>query len=280
MILQRTDSRVVLLGLGLLLLALLISCSSSANRGTAAGTAASTPVYIPPDPSILRVGVSTNAPPLIYKQGQDIVGLEAEFARGLAKYLGKSVHFVELDWQDQIPALLDGRTDIIMSGMSMTKMRRVRIAFSDPYFRTGQMALIHKRDENRFSQGYYSILVLGAQLKIGVVKATTGESYVKKNFGQARKISSFVTSREGVEALKERKVDLFVHDAPVIFILAAESESEGLMVLPSLLSEEYLAWGIRKNDMELKESANRFIQKLKDEGQLHTMVKRWVPYTR
>ena len=71
------------------------------------GQKAAESVVIAPDKNILRVGVTPNAPPLIFKQGNKIVGLEADFARELAKYLDKSLRFVELEWQDQIPALLD-----------------------------------------------------------------------------------------------------------------------------------------------------------------------------
>ena len=223
--------------------------------------------------------MSTNSPPVIYKQGQQIVGLEAELAREFAKYLGRSLHFVELKWEDQIPALLGNQIDIIMSGMSMTKMRQIRIAFSEPYFRTGQMALIHRKSRDRFSHGYYSILAWSVQLKLGVVKATTGEFFVRKRLSRAKKISSFATSKEAVKALKYREVDMVIHDAPMILMLAAENESEGLIPLPSLLTEEYLAWGIRKNDVELLESANTFIKTLRNDGRLNSIVNRWIPFT-
>ena len=95
-----------------------------------------------PKADVLLVGVTPDAPPLIYTQGDRVVGLEAELARALAKTMGKSVRFVKLEWSDLIPALLENRIDIIMSGMSMTEMRLVRIAFSTPYLRAGQMALV------------------------------------------------------------------------------------------------------------------------------------------
>jgi polar amino acid transport system substrate-binding protein len=227
----------------------------------------------------LRVGVSTNAAPLIYKQGQEIVGLEAEMAKEFANYQGKSLHFIELDWGDQIPALLSNRTDIIMSGMSITKMREVRVSFSTPYFRTGQMALIHRKDKNRFPQSYYGILAQAIILKIGVVKGTTGENFVRKNFGSAKKILSFKTSKIAVDALLGGKIDMLIHDGPIVLMLAAENESAGLMVLSSLMSEEYLAWGIRKNDVTLLDSANSFIDSLQKDGRLDKIVKRWIPYT-
>ena len=271
---MRIKNRVLLLISNLVIFSLIIGCAAMDSSKTASSA------DVQPDESILRVGVSTNAPPIIYKQGDKIVGLEAELAEEFAKFLGKSVSFVELEWEDQIPALLGNRIDIIMSGMTITKMRQVRIAFSEPYFRTGQMALIHQDSKKRIPGGYYSIYAWAIQIRFGVVKATTGEFFVKKHLSKAKKISSFPTSREAVKALKYREVDMVIHDAPIILSLAAENESEGLIALPSLLTEEYLAWGIRKNDVELLASANTFLETLKDDGRLNIIVNRWIPFTK
>jgi len=107
----------------LITLSLITACETTRLKRTA---------DVKADENILRVGVSPNAPPLIYKQGEKIVGLEAEFAKEFAQYLGKSVRFIEVEWVDLIPALLENQIDIIMSGMSITKMRQVRISFSEP----------------------------------------------------------------------------------------------------------------------------------------------------
>jgi hypothetical protein len=56
--------------------------------------------------------------------------------------------------------------------------------------------------------------------------------------------------------------NVFSHDAPIIFLLAAANKTRGLAVVRSLLSEGYLAWGNRKNDVELLEAANNFIDML------------------
>jgi polar amino acid transport system substrate-binding protein len=252
---------------GAVCLAYVMGCASTENQ--------TTPNYIAPDENVLRVGVSTNAPPLIYKQGEKIVGLEAELAHELAKFLNKSVYFTEIKWEDQISALLDNQTDIIMSGMSITALREFRIAFSKPYFRSGQMALMHKKDTARFSAGFFAITA--QYLRIGVVKGTTGEYFVRKSFHSAKKIETFSTAKDGVEALIKQKLDLFIHDAPIIMMLAAENESRAVLPLYSLLTEEYLAWGIRKDDTELLESANRFMTNIRGDGRLKKIVKRWIP---
>ena len=133
---------------------------------------------IPPDKNILRVGVTTNSPPLIFRKGNKIVGLEADLALELAKYLGKSVRFVELEWEDQIPALLENRIDIIMSGMTRTALREVRISFTNRYLESGQMALIRREDAARFSTGIFSLSTSSA---IGVIKNTFGEYFVDEH---------------------------------------------------------------------------------------------------
>ena len=229
----------------------------------------------PSDMNIIRVGVSTNAPPLIFKQGQQIVGLEADFAREFANYIGKSLQFVELPWKDQIPALLENPIDIIMSGMTMTALRQVRVAFSTPYFRSGQMALIRNDDAIRFKAGFYSI---HRNMVIGAVKNTTGEFFVQRQFGN-NTIISFPTSRNGVQALIQRDIDMLIHDAPVILYLASENESKSVSPLFSLLTEEYLAWAIRKEEEQLLKSANSFLKSLNQDGKLNPMISRWIPFT-
>ena len=96
----------------LLTAGILIGCAGSSKK-----------TGVPPDESILRVGVSTNYPPLIFQQGEDIEGAEADLARELASYLGKEPVFVAIDWQDQLDKLVAGETDIIMAGMSVTEER-------------------------------------------------------------------------------------------------------------------------------------------------------------
>jgi polar amino acid transport system substrate-binding protein len=232
-----------------------------------------------PDENILRVGISTSSPPLIYKQGEDVVGLEAEFAREFAQYLGKSVRFIEFKWVDLIPALLENRIDIIMSGMSVTKMRRVRISFSEPYYKTGLMVLFHKSNRRIFPERYLArgIEVFYAMGKFGVVKGTTGETYVFENYGDAKKISRFDTFKKAVDALLYENIDLIIHDGPIVLMAASEYDTEGLATSMVHLTDESLAWGIRKNDRELLNSANRFIDTCRRDGKLNSIIERWMP---
>jgi ABC-type amino acid transport substrate-binding protein len=231
---------------------------------------------IPPDKDVLRVGITAESPPLIFKQNHKITGLEADFARELAQYLGKTLRFVELEWEDQIPALLDNRIDIIMSGMSVTALREVRIAFSVPYFESGQMALIRRQDAARFSTGFFSLVTSSA---IGALKDTTGAFFVETRFSSVRK-KLYTNIDDAVKDLIDKNIDMFIYDAPMVLYLASENESKGLTVLFALLTKEPLAWGVRKDNVELLESADKFLQTLNKEGKLNKMIKYWIPFAK
>jgi len=277
MIVQKINHRIWMPLFWVVLTLSLIGCAASQEQRSTAGAKQTTAASVAPNPNVLRIGVSTNAPPLIYKQGSQIVGLEAELAKKFGDYLGKSVAFIELPWQEQIPALLANKTDIIMSGMSITSMRQVRIEFSKPYFRAGQMALTRNKYLEMVPQSYYGIRGMSITARFGVVRGTTGETFVQQNFGRAKEIVPYETSRQAVEDLLKGRIDLLIHDGPIIFLLAAENETRGLAVVPTLLSEEYLAWGIRKNDVALLEAANNFIDVMIKEDKLDPIINRWIP---
>jgi polar amino acid transport system substrate-binding protein len=232
----------------------------------------------------LKVGVSVNSAPFVTLQNKKLVGLDIELAKALAAYLNRPLQFVEVDWKDQIPALQEGRTDIIMSGMSVTAMREALIAFSEPYLQTGQMAMVRREDKHRYAQGYAAIFQQAPVQVFGVVKGTTGEQFVLKNLSVAKQIRTYKTATEAMSALTTalgtRRIDLLIHDGPILIHLLAGRQSIDLALVPTLLTEEYLAWGMRKDDVQLLEATNRFLKAMKTDGRLKPIVQRWVPFTK
>jgi ABC-type amino acid transport substrate-binding protein len=263
---RRRIRRLPVLFLTLAALTWFAGCAPTARQ-------AAKPTQIPPDKNVLRVGITAVSPPLIFKQNHKITGLEADFARELAQYLGKTLRFVELDWEDQIPALLDNRIDIIMSGMSITALREVRIAFTEPYFISTQMALIRRKDAARFSVG----LFFAPSSAIGVIKDTTGDYFVETQLSSYKRVA-YKDPRAAVEDLINNDIDMFIYDEPMVIYLASENETRGLTVLLNPFTKEPLAWGIRKDNLELLDSANNFLRTLNQEDKLNKIIKYWIPF--
>jgi polar amino acid transport system substrate-binding protein len=104
------------------------------GAGCTAGQAPGRPAPVAPAPKpALRIGMTPNYPPLVFKREGAVVGIEADFAARLGQFLQRKIELVELPWPLLIPALQQGHIDVIMSGMSVTPERERTVLFAEPY---------------------------------------------------------------------------------------------------------------------------------------------------
>jgi ABC-type amino acid transport substrate-binding protein len=221
----------------------------------------------------LRVGVSPDYPPMIFKLNDRITGAEADLALRLGNALGSRVEFVELGWDQLIASLMERKIDIIMSGMTITEARKARINFADPYVTSGLATLMRAEDawEHDSLQK-----IRDTVSRVGVVRGTTGEAYVRANFLNAANVIPLEKANDGALALKTRRIDLFVNDFPSIVWLVSENES--LKGFWEPLNEEYLGWGVRRDDSQLLRQVNFILGNWKKDGTLNEVLLKWLPY--
>ena len=226
----------------------------------------------PPPP--LRVGVYPYYPPIMFKEKNEVRGAEADLAMLMAKALGRQADFFELSWDKLIPALMEKKIDIIMSGMTITEARKARVNFTDPYIKIGQAALMRAEDASRFD----SLAKIRESLAtIGVVKGTTGEVFVRKNFTKAANIIALQKASEAGNLLIQKRIDLFVHDAPSIVWLVSENEGV-LKGYWEPFTEEYLGWALNREDHDLLLQINSILGTWRKDGTLKDVLTHWLPY--
>jgi polar amino acid transport system substrate-binding protein len=88
---------------------------------------------------------------------------------------------------------------------------------------------------------------------------------------------AFSNQEEALKALMAGRIDVFIHDAPMVLMMAARNQADGIKPLPFMLNEEYLAWGLRKTDPDMMDSVNAFIDRARQDGRMTTIIKRWIP---
>ena len=233
------------------------SCSATQNTG----------------PAPLRVGITPQFPPMIFLSGRWAAGVEVDLARLLGQKLERPIQFIPVDWTDQIPALLAGQTDIIMSSMTITQPRKVRINFTDPYFKSGLLAMMRAEDTPKYKSRED---VANSFATIGVVGGTTGDIFVRENFPNSRTIA-LSKSGDAPSELKRRSIDFFVYDGPAIMWLVSQNEAD-FVAIKKPLNEEFLAWGVRRGDEALLATVNKVLADWKRDGTLDRVLKRWLPY--
>ncbi|MCE9614555.1 MAG: transporter substrate-binding domain-containing protein [Lentisphaerae bacterium] len=225
---------------------------------------------------VLRVGVTPNYPPLIDKVGGEMVGLEADLARAVAGPLGREARFVSLKWGDLLPALNEGRIDVIMSGMSVTPGRAAQARFTNPFLASGQMILVRANQASRYA--VLRSLPLTSD-RIAVEKGTTGDMFVQRRCPVAKRVA-FRSIAKAVAALKAGDVDVVLHDAPAILEQAMRHEADGLVPIRGVVTEEWLAWAVRRDDEALATALNAALADLQADGTLDSLNHRWIPLYR
>ncbi len=85
----------------------------------------------------LKVGMSTFVPWAMRDKNGELVGFEVDVAKKIATDMGVAIEFVPTAWDGIIPALLAGKFDVIIGGMSIRAQRNLTINFTVPYAHSG-----------------------------------------------------------------------------------------------------------------------------------------------
>jgi len=221
----------------------------------------------------LRVGFESGYMPfeMTDKKG-DFVGFDIDMAKEMAKAMG--VKFVPLNtaWDGIIPALTTNKFDIIMSGMTITQERNLKINFADPYIIVGQTILLAKKHEGTVK----SYKDLNDPKYIVTSKlGTTGEQAVKRLMPRAN-YKSFETEPEAALEVVNGKADAFVYDLPYCVVFNAQQGKGKLVFLDQPFTFEPLAWAINKGDPDFLNWLNNFLRQVKNDGRYDRIYNKWI----
>lgn len=92
----------------------------------------------------IKIGLSLFKPWSMRDKNGDLMGFELDVGKKLAADMGVQPEFVPTAWDGIIPALVSGKFDVIISGMSITAERNLTVNFSDPYAYSGLTILANK----------------------------------------------------------------------------------------------------------------------------------------
>jgi len=129
----------------------------------------------------IKIGMSTFVPWAMRDKNGELIGYEIDVAKRLAEDMKVKAEFVPTAWDGIIPALLAGKFDLIIGGMSITPERNLTVNFSLPYANSG----IHMVANKELAAGFNSLaafdkpdVVLAARR--GATPATTAKRLLPK----------------------------------------------------------------------------------------------------
>ena len=220
----------------------------------------------------LRVGMEPGYMPFEMKDKKgNIIGFDVDIARDMAKKMGVKLKLVPTAWDGIIPALLTNKFDILMSGMTITQQRNLKVNFANPYVSVGQTMLIKKSLAGTITKASdldkpeYTIVT-----KLGV----TGEIAARKMFKHA-KIRTFETEADAAQEVLNGKADGFIYDKPYNAIFMVQKGGDKLIHLDEDLTFEPLGWAVRKGDPDFLNWLNNYLNQVQNDGTFDRIFGKW-----
>ncbi len=216
---------------------------------------------------VLTMGTNAAFPPYEYKDGDQVVGIDADIAQALADKLGLKLEIQDMDFSSLITAIQAGKVDISLAGMTVTEERKQNVDFTDSYA-TGVQVIIVKDGSD-----ITSVDDLANDKIIGVQEGTTGHLYCSDDYGEDHVIA-YTNGATAVQALLQDKVDCVVIDQqPAEEFVEANA---GLKILDTEYVVENYAAAVSKDNPALTAALNKALQELKDDGTIQSILDKYI----
>ncbi|MBQ8507992.1 MAG: transporter substrate-binding domain-containing protein [Clostridia bacterium] len=220
------------------------------------------------------MGTNASFPPYEYYDDEtgEIVGIDAEVAAAICAKLGYDFEIVDMDFDSLIPAVANGKIDMVLAGMTVTEERKQNVDFTTSYA-TGVQVIIVKEDSAITSVD--DLFAEGASHKIGVQQGTTGDLYCTWDLEDAglATVERFKNGTDATLALTSGKVDCVVIDnEPAKNYVAA---NEGLKILETEYITEDYAIALAKGS-ELTATINAALEELIADGTIQAIIDKYI----
>ena len=246
----------------LMVLGLFAGCSDSGNNTSAVKTIEAG-----------KLIMSTNAAFPPYEMTTDaggFEGIDVDIADAIAKKLGLTLEVQDMDFDSALLAVQQGKSDIVMAGVSVTDERKLVMDFSTSYATGIQVVIVKEGSDVTMDN-------LGEKM-IGTQRGTTGYIYASdtpENGGYGEDhVKAYDNGAAAVNALLNGQVDCVIIDsAPALEYVKA---NPGLATLEGNWVEEQYAIGFGKNNTQLVDAVNKALAELTADGTIQKIIDKYI----
>ncbi|MFN6993788.1 MAG: ABC transporter substrate-binding protein [Aquincola tertiaricarbonis] len=200
---------------------------------------------------------------------REIVGYEVDLGHAIARKLGVKPVFKPLAVAARIPELQQGHVDLLAASLTHTKERESQVDFSLTTFLTGQKVMVKN------GAGITSLPQLAGK-RVLTVKGGTQEPNVRKAVPGVD-VVTFETTQQAFLALQQGKGVGYVNDESSLIndYNKLGDRRKDYTILPTNLSTEPLALGIRKGETGLKQLVDGVLRELETSGEAEKIFFKW-----
>ncbi len=213
---------------------------------------------------------ATYAPFEFTNDKNEIVGFDIDIINKICSEMNVSCKIANQSFDGLIPSLKTRRIDAAIAGIDVTAERQKQIDFTKIYYDDSSIQFITLKDT----------LTSLEQLKgkrVGIQKGTTYLKYLNEKFPDIKPVS-YDSYQFAFLDLKAKRIDAIVASS----FVASDWLGKDTEIVPlgdKITDHEFFGEGLsialRKGNDELREKFNQAIDKLKANGELEAIYKKW-----
>lgn len=217
--------------------------------------------------------MSTNAAFPPYEMTTDdggYEGIDVEIATAIAQKLGLELEILDMDFDAALLAVNEGKSDIVMAGVTVNEDRQLVMDFTDSYATGVQVVIVKEGSDVTMDN-------LGEKM-IGAQRGTTGYIYASDTpdnggYGEDH-VNAYDNGATAVQALMNGQVDCVIIDsAPAAEYVKA---NPGLTILEGEWVTENYAIGCDKGNTQLVEAINDVLAELIADGTVQQIIDKYI----
>lgn len=219
----------------------------------------------------LRVGLSTFVPWAMRDKQGELIGFEVDVARRLAEDANLKVEFIPTAWDGIIPALLAGKFDVIIGGMSITPARNLSVLFTTPYAHSGvQLAANKETAADKTTIKDFNKRRVTLAVRRGAFTVQTAKKYFPK-----AKLRQFDDDAQAFQEVLNGNAHAVLASSPKPEQMAIQYKDKLFLPLSERLSRGSEAFAIRHGEYDLLNFFNNWILLRTEDGWLKERHDYW-----
>lgn len=219
----------------------------------------------------IRIGMSGNQPPFSMRNREGkLIGMDVDLARGLARTMGVEAKLMTMPFKELLPALKKGEIDIVISGMTMTSERNLKVAFAGPYFISGKAAL----SKSKVLSSANDPTDVNKPLRMVVLAGSTSELFAQRELPEVELVPA-VDYDAAVQMVLRDEVNAMIADYPVCILALYQHPNAGLATTLSTISFEPIGIALSPEAHLLTNVVQNYLTLLEGTGTLERLRALW-----